>query len=109
MIKFPAFQWHSTPPDDIPFPKSQTLRGIRFTGQSSDYAVADTWYPSWASDDVLYSPFTDGTTMGMTSISAGFSVDGTIDETGFVARNATTGYAALKGKDPLNLEIVPLG
>ncbi|MGB2864937.1 MAG: hypothetical protein WBC05_16540, partial [Sedimentisphaerales bacterium] len=52
--------WPSEPPEDIPFEQSKELAGILFTGVHSDYRAADTWYPSWASDDNLYSPWTDG-------------------------------------------------
>jgi len=87
--------WPSEPPDDIPFKQSKELVGILFTGVHSDYRVADTWYPSWASDDNLYSPWTDGQTNGMSSSSGG--------------RNATTGQAVMIGDDPLNLKIKALG
>jgi|ERR1035437_5874462 hypothetical protein len=49
--------WPSQPPKDCPFPASKTLAGIRFTGRHAEYANADTWYPSWASDGNLYSPY----------------------------------------------------
>ena len=87
--------WPSEPPEDIPFEQSKELVGILFTGVHSDYRIADTWYPSWASDDNLYSPWTDGTTDGMNSSSGG--------------RNATTGQAVMIGNDPLNLKIKTLG
>jgi hypothetical protein len=87
--------WPSEPPRDIPFEQSQELVGILFTGVHSDYRAADTWYPSWASDDNLYSPWTDGQTDGMSSSSGG--------------RNATTGQAVMIGNDPLNLKIKALG
>jgi len=87
--------WPSEPPEDIPFEQSKELVGILFTGVHSDYRVADTWYPSWASDDNLYSPWTDGQTDGMRSSSGGV--------------NATTGQAVMIGNDPLNLEIKALG
>ena len=87
--------WPSEPPEDIPFQQSKELIGILFTGIHSDYHVADTWYPSWASDDNLYSPWTDGQTDGMRSSSGG--------------RNATTGQAVMIGDDPLNLKIKALG
>jgi hypothetical protein len=87
--------WPSEPPDDIPFGKSKELIGILFTGIHSDYRAADTWYPSWASEDNLYSPWTDGQTDGMGSSSGG--------------RNATTGQAVMIGNDPLNLKIKALG
>ena len=87
--------WPSEPPEGIPFEQSKELAGILFTGKHSDYRVADTWYPSWASDDNLYSPWTDGQTDGMRSGSGG--------------RNATTGQAVMTGDDPLNLKIKALG
>jgi hypothetical protein len=87
--------WPSEPPEDIPFEQSRELVGILFTGVHSDYRAADTWYPSWASDDNLYSPWTDGQTDGMRSSSGG--------------RNATTGQAIMIGNDPLNLKIKALG
>jgi hypothetical protein len=39
--------WPSTPPADIPFAKSDLLKGIRFTGRHKEYtefADADTWF-----------------------------------------------------------------
>jgi hypothetical protein len=93
--KIQPLLWPSEPPEDIPFKKSLELIGILFTGVHSDYRVADTWYPSWASDDNLYSPWTDGQTDGMRSSSGG--------------RNATTGQAVMIGDDPLNLKIKALG
>lgn len=47
-------------PMDCPFEKSQTLKDIVFTGRYANYTDADTWYPTWASDGNLYSPWTDG-------------------------------------------------
>jgi len=87
--------WPSEPPEDIPFEQSKDLIGILFTGVHSDYRAADTWYPSWASDDNLYSPWTDGQTDGMSSSSGG--------------TDATTGQAVMIGNDPLNLKIKALG
>ena len=87
--------WPSEPPKDMPFEQSKELVGILFTGVHSDYRAADTWYPCWASDDNLYSPWTDGQTDGMNSNSSG--------------PNATTGQAMMIGNDPVNLEIKALG
>ena len=44
-------RWPSTPPADCPFEKSKERTGIVFTGRYKNYTGADTWYPSWASDD----------------------------------------------------------
>jgi hypothetical protein len=84
--------WPSKPPEDCPFEPSETLPGIRFTGRHAEYTDADTWYPSWASDDNLYSPWTDGTVNGLLSMSMGSS--------------ATTGQATIVGDDPLKLQVV---
>ena len=54
--------------------------------------TSDTWYPSWASDGNLYSPWTDGKVRDLQSNSAG--------------KDATTGIATLIGDDPMNLTIV---
>jgi len=87
--------WPSEPPAGCPFPPSPTLTGIRFTGAHARYANADTWYPSWASDGNLYSPWTDGTVNGLSSTSFG--------------KNPTTGHATILGDSPLDLKIVNQG
>jgi hypothetical protein len=84
--------WPSTPPADCPFAKSESLVGIGFTADHAEYTTADTWYPSWASDGNLYSPWTDGTVNGVLSISIG--------------EGATTGHAKIVGDDPLKLQVV---
>jgi len=68
------FTWQSATPADCPFPKSRSLTGITFTGRHSNYKCGDTWYPSWASDGNLYSPWTDGSTDGV-SCSSGAATD----------------------------------
>jgi hypothetical protein len=89
-----GFVWLSTIPADCPFPRSTSLTGIYFTGRHSDYHCGDTFYPSWASDNNLYSPWTDGKTDGVTS--------GSGDKP---KRAATTGHAMMMGDDPLQLTI----
>lgn len=85
------FVWPDQAPAGCPFPRSTELTGILFTGVHSDYHCGDTWYPSWASDGNLYSPWTDGTTDGVGSSSGG--------------EGATTGNAIMIGDDPLRLTI----
>ncbi|MBI9060701.1 MAG: hypothetical protein JEZ14_01850 [Marinilabiliaceae bacterium] len=80
-------------PGDAPFKKSKY--NIVFTGRYANYTKADTWYPSWASDDHLYSPWTDG------SIGADGSFSGGPD--------AKTGHAKIEGDNPLDLKITNLG
>ena len=61
--------WPSEPPTDCPFPPSETLKHLQFTGRHAEVADsgADTWYPSWAADGNLYSPWADGTVNGVSS------------------------------------------
>lgn len=40
--------------------RSEEFYALEFTGRNTSYTNADTWYPSWASDGNMYSPFTDG-------------------------------------------------
>ncbi|HEX8986178.1 MAG TPA: hypothetical protein VF767_12110 [Bryobacteraceae bacterium] len=84
--------WPSEPPAGCPFPRSNSLAGIRFTGTHARYTNADTWYPSWASDGNLYSPWTDGKVGEVESSSFG--------------KNARTGHATIVGDSPLDLKIV---
>ena len=91
-IFFEPFIWKDETPESCPFPRSDLFVAVEFTGKASDYYCGDTFYPSWADDDNLYSPFTDGTTDGMNSSSGS-------------AENATTGNAVMVGNDPLNLII----
>jgi len=89
-----GFVWESEVPEDCPFEPSKTFQGVYFTGQHSDYQVGDTFYPSWASDGNLYSPWTDGTTDGI-KVSSG----------GGLATGYRTGHAVMKGDDPMRLSI----
>jgi hypothetical protein len=83
--------WKSEPPAGCPFEPSRSLTGIAFTGRHAAYTEADTWYPSWASDGNLYSPWTDGKVNGVQSTSVG--------------KKATTGCAKILGDDPLSLKV----
>ncbi len=87
-----GFVWKSVIPEDCPFERSKTLTGIFFTGRHSDYRCGDTFYPCWASDGNLYSPWTDGKTDGIVSVSGR-------------GENAHTGHAMMIGDDPLKLVI----
>ena len=84
--------WPSDPPADCPFPQSDAIAGIAFTGRHAEYTGADTWYPSWAEDGNLYSPWTDGNVNGLQAGSSG--------------KEATTGNATIIGDDPLQLKVV---
>jgi hypothetical protein len=87
--------WPSQPPAGCPFPASDTLVGIAFTGRHAAYTGADTWYASWAADGRLYSPWTDGNVNGLGASSGG--------------EKATTGHATVLGDDPLHLVITNQG
>ena len=87
-----GFIWQSPIPADCPFEKSTSLTGLYFTGRHSDYHCGDTWYPSWASDGNLYSPWTDGKTDG-------------IECRSYNGAEAATGHAVMIGDDPLQLTI----
>jgi len=90
--------WPHRPPVGIPVAPSTAFGGIVFTGRHAQYTGADTWYPSWASDGDLYSPWTDGDVHGTVSVS--YNRDATL---------ATTGQARIVGDDPLALDVVDLG
>jgi hypothetical protein len=82
-------------PADCPFPQSSQLVRLGFTGRHAEYTGADTWYPSWAADGNLYSPWTDGNVNGMGCGSGG--------------KDAATGHATILGDDPLKLQVVNQG
>ncbi len=94
-LRYTAGVLPSTPPKDCPFPLSKKLTGVALTGRHKEYTRADTWYPSWAKDGQLYSPWTDGRVGKMGSSSG--------------PRRWTTGHARITGDDPMKLQVVPLG
>jgi GH43 family beta-xylosidase len=107
---YDPFVWKSEPPADCPLERSKELTGLEFLGYSSDYRFADTWYPSWAADGNLYSPWTDGDVHGERSTSDACEPD----PNGFggfkvVSNKATTGQAVMIGDDPLRLTVKSLG
>lgn len=77
-------------------PHSNDIKNIQFTGRYANYTDADTWYPTWASDGNLYSPYTDGMVEG---IGAG----------SWAGPKATTGQAKIEGDNPLDLKVTSLG
>jgi hypothetical protein len=96
----PPVVWPDATAIDCPFPRSTRISAeVKFTGK---YAVvpgsgADTWYPSWASDGVLYSTFADGTVNGVTVQGYGGP------------ESQRTGHARIDGDDPTTLKIQVLG
>jgi GH43 family beta-xylosidase len=108
--QYDPFVWVSEPPDDCPFEPSPALTGLEFTGRHSDHRVADTWYPSWAADGNLYSPWTDGPLHDDHSVSDAVAPDP--DSFGgfrIVRGKATTGQAVMRGDDPRRLTLENLG
>jgi hypothetical protein len=107
---FKPFIWGSETPADCPFEPSREMTGIEFLGIHSDYHFADTWYPSWAADGNLYSPWTDGDVHGERSSSDAIAPD-TNGLGGFrlVPGKATTGQAVMIGDNPLRLTVKSLG
>jgi len=101
--------WPNQPQAGIPWPKSADLLGWEYlSGANPGYGggdhfkrSADTWFPSWAADNLLYTSFTDGSVHD--------------DATGGVVRslsvgrapsyNSTTGSAVIVGDDPFQLNI----
>lgn len=81
-----ANSWDQTAPREAPFGASTVIGGLRATGAMATYTTADTWYPSWASDGSLYSPFTDRRVHGLYVMSR--------------AESPTTGHARIRGQDP---------
>ncbi len=96
--------WPSRPPVGIPFRPSHSITGIEFSGVYANYGGADTWYPSWGADNVLYSPFTDGQVWGPD----GDTVQVSSASGDIGAANVATGRAIIRGDDPLHLTVTPL-
>ena len=102
ILTFESFIWPSVIPEDCPFKQSKKFNTIKFLGLKSGYRYGDTWYPTWADDGNLYSPYTDRAVNGILSISdADWQDQGT--------ENTTTGHAIITGDDPMKLEVKSLG
>jgi hypothetical protein len=93
---FLPWVWPPAIPDSCPMAKSDQFSGLAFTGRYINYTDADTWYPSWATDDKMYSGWTDGEIGLENSQSSG-------------GARAVTGNAMIEGNDPLHLKITSLG
>lgn len=116
ILRYDPYVWPSEAPIDCPFEQSKEWTGIRFLGLKSGFRFGDTWYPSWADDDKLYSPWTDGRCWRLDgsyeeSSSAEFSLDypgNFIKETEHTGP-AATGQAVIEGSDPMSLKVYSLG
>lgn len=116
------FRWPDKTPDNCPFPPSEQFGGVEFTGRYRNYSNADTWYPTWAEDGELYSPWTDGYLLDNGDRYIHFQREGefvTPDDpkypkncyscnsvNGIAGRKAATGQAKIVGADPMNLRVV---
>ncbi len=104
------FEWASTPPEGTPLSPSETFRRVVFTGRYRNYTNADTWYPSWAADGHLYSPWTDGYILDpqvytpFQDAHPGYATN-SLD---FMGRRAATAQARIEGDDPMELAIYNL-
>jgi hypothetical protein len=102
-LSYPSFVWKSAPPQDCPFTPSEEFGGIRFVGLKSGFHFGDTWYPSWAADGRLYSPWTDGKCW---RLDGGYDRSISDEE---VVGVAQTGHAVMEGDDPMHLKVYSLG
>lgn len=102
VVRFDPFTWPSEIPQDCPFERSGSFHAIRFLGVKSGFRYGDTWYPTWAENDILYSPWTDGKTKRL---------DGCADwsQSWVDPVHITTGQGVILGDDPLNLIAYSIG
>lgn len=108
VIKDP-YQWANNTPEGMPFKKSKLFSEIIFSDRYANYTNADTWYPTWAEDNNLYSPWTDGYILDNNQ-SAYVTFDNAHPEypcnsLEYMGRAAATAQAKISGDDPLNLTI----
>ncbi len=103
------FKWADNTPEGCPFPRSKEYSEIVFSGRYANYTNGDTWYPSWAADDCMYSPWTDGYLLrGNESTYVPFDQqhpDYPCNSLDFMGRKAATAQAKIIGYDPMNLKI----
>jgi hypothetical protein len=98
------YEWPDNQPTACPFPQSEEITKIVFTGRSANYTQADTWFPMWAADNNEYSPFTDGTVDGYMSVGHYTNMEKVYEN-----KNHRTGQARLVGDCPTALKVTGLG
>jgi hypothetical protein len=98
--EYDAFVWESETPEGCPFAQSKDYSRIKFLGLKSGFHFADTWYPTWGDDDILYSPYTDGSC---------WRLDGSYDHAWSMGVAANTGQGIMYGDDPTKLVVYSLG
>jgi hypothetical protein len=102
ILRYEPFIWPSEVPEDCPFKQSEVFKAVKFLGVKSGYHYGDTWYPTWASNDTLYSPWTDGKTKRL---------DGYTDwsQSWVDPVHITTGQGVIAGDDPLTIKAYSIG
>ncbi|HSG67109.1 MAG TPA: hypothetical protein VK994_00285, partial [Bacteroidales bacterium] len=102
ILNYEPFVWQSETPEDCPFIQSKELTGIKFLGIKSGFHYGDTWYPTWAENDTLYSPWTDGKTKRL---------DGYTDwsQSWVDPVHITTGQGVIVGDEPLTMTAYSIG
>ena len=102
ILRYDPFTWPGKIPEGCPFEHSKAFNAIRFLGVKSGFRYGDTWYPTWAGNDILYSPWTDGKTKRL---------DGYTDwsQSWVDPVHITTGQGVILGDDPLNLIAYSIG
>jgi hypothetical protein len=114
--------WISEPPEDCPFERSTDIVGVALTENYRHYKqkngsyFADTWYPTWAANDTLYSPWTDGLCPrldGSWDVSQSghinYDKERVYNRVRKLPLQATTGQAVMVGDNPLDMHIYSLG
>ena len=90
-------KWVSTPKPGCPFPISKDILGWEYlNGSNANYGGADTFYPTWAEDGNIYTPWTDGTLNNVASHSGAANR---------APWTSTTGMATVSGDDPFTLDV----
>jgi hypothetical protein len=84
--------WPLGIPADCPFERSREFDRVAILPRHKWYGNSDTWYPSWAADDFLYSGWTDGDFNGWHSYSGH-------------GEHSVTAVARIQGSHPLDLKI----
>ena len=101
ILKYEPFVWQSETPEDCPFKSSEEFNGIKFTGIKSGYRYGDTWYPTWAANDTMYSPWTDGNSTKR--------LDGYTDISHSTGPRNHSAQGIIVGSDPMNLKAYSIG
>jgi hypothetical protein len=103
ILRFEPFVWPSKIPADCPFEPSEVFKEIKFLGLKSGFRYGDTWYPTWASNDTLYSPWTDGNSTKR--LDGGFD----ISHSGAGPHRNQSATGVIIGSDPMNLKAYGTG